>query len=455
MSELSPTLSTTTPPRGSLRSWLRHPSWGVKPIPTTPLEAMRICLAMAFIGVYGLLGHQFDDLYGLHAWIPIDQVQVRSVLLQPLLDVFRHSWFVSLVHVGIWLFGLALLFGWRTSWVKWVVLLIQLALVVRNPYIRYGVDNIMSSLLLLLCLAPVGRQWSLDRVRQLRLAKRQGLMLRPVPKPSAWAQAVLWLVQWQMAILFFYAGVEKLFGHTWWQGIAVWRALANYEYDNGALAFFAEHFWLVNLLTYGSVLLEIGFAFLIWQRITRPLLLLGAVALHLGIAVFLGLYAFSFTMLCGHLAFVRQSWWDHLGAWLRQQWLARIGRLEMIYDGDCGFCQRSMQVFLAFDGMGHIQARDFRTNPSPWVSHKAMEKALHLLAWRPHSQEPLILGGFEAYRYVVLRVPGQWWMVPLFYVPFFSRWIGTPVYNWIALRRGTISTYVGNSDTACALPPPK
>ena len=74
----------------------------------------------------------------------------------------------------------------------------------------------------------------------------------------------------------------------------------------------------------------------------------------------------------------------------------------MIYDGRCGFCYRSMVWFLSFDGLGQIRVRDFRTNPSPVVSDARMEKALHLVL-----PDGRTLAGFEAYRHVVLRVPGS------------------------------------------------
>jgi len=90
--------------------------------------------------------------------------------------------------------------------------------------------------------------------------------------------------------------------------------------------------------------------------------------------------------------------------------------------------------FLAFDGLGQIKTRDFRANPSPVVSDAQMEKALYLVL-----RDGRALPGFEAYRYVVLRVPGLWWQVPFFYVPVFSRLVGHPIYNWIAGNRSSLS----------------
>ena len=65
------------------------------------------------------------------------------------------------------------------------------------------------------------------------------------------------------------------------------------------------------------------------------------------------------------------------------------------------------------------------------------------------------LPGFEAYRYVVLRVPGMWWMVPFLYIPVLSRLLGHPIYNWIARNRSQLSGLVRanptNLDTAARI----
>ena len=50
------------------------------------------------------------------------------------------------------------------------------------------------------------------------------------------------------------------------------------------------------------------------------------------------------------------------------------------------------------------------------VGDAQLEKALYAVL-----PDGRALPGFEAYRYVVLRVPGLWWMVPFFYVPGLSR----------------------------------
>ena len=86
-------------------------------------------------------------------------------------------------------------------------------------------------------------------------------------------------------------------------------------------------------------------------------------------ALLMGLFYFSIVMIMGHVSFVRPEWLTRLGA----AWKRAMGEMEMIYDGRCGFCVRSMVWFLAFDGLGQIKARNFRTHPSPIVSDALME----------------------------------------------------------------------------------
>jgi predicted DCC family thiol-disulfide oxidoreductase YuxK len=238
-------------------------------------------------------------------------------------------------------------------------------------------------------------------------------------------------MQVQMAVLFLYSGIEKVRGDEWWSGDAVWLAFTTNEFYNRILVdVFARQYWLVTLGTYGTIILEIAFAFLIWQRRTRPYFLAAAIALHLSFAIFLGLVYFAFVMIMGHLSFVRPEWLHRLGAW----WKRRIGDMEMVYDGRCGFCVRSMAWLLAFDGLRQISIRNFRTDPSPVVSDEKMEKALYLVL-----ADGRALPGFEAYRHVVLRVPGLWWLIPFFYVPVLSRLFGHPIYNWVAANRSRLS----------------
>jgi len=78
------------------------------------------------------------------------------------------------------------------------------------------------------------------------------------------------------------------------------------------VGFFAEHFWIVLIMAYFTIAIEILYAFFIWDYKTRPYFLGMAILLHLCIAIALGIVYFSAVMIVGHLAFMRRSWYEKI-----------------------------------------------------------------------------------------------------------------------------------------------
>jgi predicted DCC family thiol-disulfide oxidoreductase YuxK len=416
-----------------------------QPSTTTPLEIVRIGVGSAVLFHYAMATPFLFVFWGYSDWMPRDVAlqYVEGPWMQSIHFYFSAPWQLIAFHALFLFCGTAFVVGWRTCWVKWVVLVGHLSYDYGNLTLSYGAQSIAACLLFILCLAPVGRAISLDRVRAVRAAKRGNLAATLPPYISPWAGACTRLVQLQMVILFFFSGVEKIRGDEWWNGDAVWLAFTTTEFYNDVmLAVLARQYWLAAVGTYATILIEIAYPFLIWQRRTRPFMLVAAVLLHLSFFFLLGLVYFSFMMIMGHMSFLRPEWLARLRAW----WDRKIGDMEMIYDGRCGFCVRSMAWLLAFDGLRQIKIRNFRTDPSPVVTDAQLEKALYLVL-----PDGRALPGFEAYRYVVLRVPGLWWMVPFFYVPFLSRLLGHPIYNWIAANRSRLSAMMPSNP---ALLPP-
>jgi predicted DCC family thiol-disulfide oxidoreductase YuxK len=401
--------------------------------PTTQLELVRIGLGFALVCHYGWATGYLFDIWSDRGWFPTELIKDNpstDASLQSVLFYLTQPWQLALFHIFFLASCAAFMLGWRTNWVKWIVLIGHLSYAQRAPDVTYGVHSVAASLLFLLCLAPIGKALSFDRARAVAAVKRFDLNATLPVYTSRWAFACRRLMQLQMAVLFFFSAVHKVRENEWWDGDAIWRVFTAHDYySGGMLDFLSSQFWLVNVATYGVVLIEIAYPFMIWQRLTRGWLLAGAVFIHLLFFFFLGLHYFSFVMIMGHVSFLRQDWLERLGRW----WKRRTIEMEMVYDGRCKFCVRSMAWFLGFDNLNQIKTRDFRTNPSPVVTDEEMEKALHLVL-----PDGRALPGFEAYRYVVLRVPGMWWQVPFFYIPFLSRMIGHPVYNWVATNRSKL-----------------
>jgi hypothetical protein len=117
------------------------------------------------------------------------------------------------------------------------------------------------------------------------------------------------MIQVHMCIVYLCAGLAKLKGARWWDGTAVWTTVTLQEFapfDVSWLAHGGDAFCLL-FSTAGVVLtlfVEVGFAFLIWNRHWRPVLLFLAAILHAGIGIFMGMVPFQAVMLIGDLSFV-------------------------------------------------------------------------------------------------------------------------------------------------------
>jgi hypothetical protein len=164
----------------------------------------------------------------------------------------------------------------------------------------FGLDQINGMLTLYLAIGPSGQALSLDRV----LAGWRRGSAESRPAPSAGANLALRLINVHMCVIYFFAGISKLQGESWWTGEAMWRALSNLEYQSIDMTWLAGHPWLLNLLTHVSVLWEISFCALIWRPRLRPLMLAMAVLLHVGIGACLGMWTFGLIMLVGCASFL-------------------------------------------------------------------------------------------------------------------------------------------------------
>jgi hypothetical protein len=194
----------------------------------------------------------------------------------------------------------------------------------RAPTSFFGMDTMMSISLIYLMLGhlfatPSQNAFSLDRLIW-RWRRAHGWL--PLGADSengsrfpVAARAATRMIQIHFCIIYFGSGISKLLGSTWWMGTALWDAVANPEfgpmhlrYAYEAMRFVARHRWLWEIMTAGGVIytlvLEIGFPFLVWNRRLRWIMVIGAALLHTGIALTMGLTGFGIIMLAMLIAFV-------------------------------------------------------------------------------------------------------------------------------------------------------
>jgi hypothetical protein len=342
------------------RAWNRF--WFSPADPTT-LGLIRLCCGLLVFYVHLAYSHDLQALFGPDAWLdagtindfrteaPViappsgwdDILPLRPQTMEELLYMNKwganprqavatghHLWsiwfhvtdpvWMRIMHGCVLLIMFFFAIGFWTRVTSVLAWLAMLSYIQRAPTTLFGMDTMMVVITLYLVIGPSGAALSVDRLlaryRARRLALRQnGVAEFAGPEPSVSANLALRLIQVHFCIIYLAAGLSKLQGPAWWNGTAVWGTMANYEFCPlrfklyaDALQTLAQHRWLWELVTTGGTLFtlvfEISFAFLVWNRSLRPLLIVGAVLLHLGIALCMGLVAFSMMMLTGVLAFV-------------------------------------------------------------------------------------------------------------------------------------------------------
>ena len=108
--------------------------------------------------------------------------------------------------------------------------------------------------------------------------------------------------------------------------------------------------------------------------------------------------------------------------------------LHVIYDGQCGFCVRSLKVCRALDRKGALQFHDANARVHvhqrfPELAGADFENAMFAVA-----PDRTVTRGFFAFRRILWESPLMWPLIPLFYLPG-SSIAGPRVYAWVARNR--------------------
>jgi hypothetical protein len=215
-------------------------------------------------------------------------------------------WFPSIAKVAIWLqrwnidhittlyalFGLyftsllMMLLGIGTRVFSFMAWLLHSATIGSGYLSLYGVDTMLHIFLFYSIFIPLPPKpaWRLFN----------GTM-PAVYSFGGWA--ALYALRVHLCLIYINTAMAKIQGTQWWNGEAIWRALMQPQFSVLDFSWLAENAWLAKLICWVTMLVEAGYAFFIWPYATRRFWLWGILLLHLGIALFMGLWIFSITMI--------------------------------------------------------------------------------------------------------------------------------------------------------------
>lgn len=178
---------------------------------------------------------------------------------------------------------------------------------VRNELITDGEDDVFKWIAFCLVWMPSGARWSLPALlRHWHTPSR--------PRAGNFVEATdqvqpgwgLRLLQLEMVMIFLSAVLSKLGGEAWLNGTALYYVA---RLDDAFGRFPMPDWpwgtpWIVALLTWSVLIVELGVPIFIWFHETRLLCLFLLLLFHLGNEWTMHLFLFHWIMLCGWLSFV-------------------------------------------------------------------------------------------------------------------------------------------------------
>jgi hypothetical protein len=291
--------------RGALGAWiddwaaLWNRFWFTPSDPAT-LGLIRILAGGMLFYTHLIWSLALTDFFGPQGWLSRDAVLSAKAPYS-----WSYLWWIEspaalwTAHIAALVVLALLTVGFYSRLMSVLAFIITASYIGRAQGALFGLDQINVMLSMYLMVGPSGGAYSLDRL----LARRAGKIDRAAGA-SIGANIAIRLIQVHLCIIYLYAGTAKLMGPAWWDGTAMWKAVASLEYQSLDMTWMAHWPLLLNLLTHLTIFWELSYIALIWPRATRPVMLTLAVPLHLGIAFCLGMITFGVVMLIANVAFV-------------------------------------------------------------------------------------------------------------------------------------------------------
>jgi uncharacterized membrane protein YphA (DoxX/SURF4 family) len=267
-----------------------------EPKPASTLALVRIAYGLLVLLWTISLAPDMMAFYGPEGVVPTEP---NRDFRWGLFDLSESRLMAVFVLVSLLVAASCLLVGFRSRLAAVVVFVLLVSLRDRNPWHLTGGDSLLRHFGFFLMFAPVGAALSVDRWR-----RRRDRFWR-IPVVSAWPVR---LIQIQLAIVYLFTVWSKARGTQWWDGTAVGNVMHVDDLARFAVPQVVRESLLVsNVLTWGTLAVELALALLIWNRRWRPYVIAAGIALHLFLEVTMQLGFFGMTMFVGYVAFIPED----------------------------------------------------------------------------------------------------------------------------------------------------
>lgn len=293
----------------------------------TPTRPHTLCILRFLTGAMLLYCHlvlasDLSAFVGQNAWINNEMSRQlhdgafgASDWARSYLWYFESETAITVHHAVTILITAMYMVGLGTRLVVPLALFLQLMYLHRLTGALFGLDQIVTYATMYLAMTPCGSCFSLDAVLRRRLSGKlqSSRFLRwmlPDDSPSVAANVGTRFLQLHLCVIYLFGGLAKARGATWWDGTAVWLALASYEYQSLDMTWLSRYPTIISALSNATLFWEVFYCALVWPRVTRPLVLAIALAVHASIALSLGMITFGTMMIFANGIFLSPRWFQ-------------------------------------------------------------------------------------------------------------------------------------------------
>lgn len=277
----------------AIRSWNRF--W-FAPVSARPLGAFRIAFGAILLFHFLILTDHFDYwLTGVGLLQGSESAHLAGPLRPSILQYFQHPVFVRVWVTATAALAFLLMVGKWTRVVSVLFYFFLLNIHQRNLASIYGGDSLIICMTFCLMFTPCGAAYSLDARKRPELRGRDR---EPIVAP--WGMR---LFQLQISIVYFMTAFLKLAGKSWQDGSAIYYVLHNPELSRW-FTWLADYPIAINILTFGTLLLELSLAFLLWVKPARMIVIFFGLLLHTGIMFTINVPVFGELCIASYVMFL-------------------------------------------------------------------------------------------------------------------------------------------------------
>ncbi|HDR7695601.1 HTTM domain-containing protein [Bacillus sp. CH_48] len=231
-------------------------------------------------------------------------------------------YFNIIYHLGI-LIAILFLFGYKGKIISFLNFIFIWSLMTQNNIILDGGDNISRILLFYLLFANTTQYFSLDsylknkkNINPSTTTNTENISLRNLLHNLSILACLV-----QVSILYLTSGLHKAMGELWQNGTALYYVL---QVDEFSHPFFKNLIHSSDLMlvtgSYITVIVQLAFPFLLFNKKTKYIGMMGIIGMHLGIAIVMGLFSFSFIMISNQLLFLTDKEYKSIFTYLKQKY---------------------------------------------------------------------------------------------------------------------------------------